>query len=262
MVAVSNRALQTAQMVEITAKLEESLDGKGAVGKGLHEKATSIERQIPDSLMRQLRFLASVRNQFMHKSYEMPAPDFERLLATASRVLQELQTSQAPARKAMPRAHAAGSASARLVGRLLRQTVLLGMVLGAGLAAYIFFIAPAPPSRPAHDASAQPAALPAVRLPLPTLTDSPPVARQAETRSQVPPSARPPQPAVRPVAREVQDIRTPAGRETLAARAEPPPPASLLAPPPAAASTAEAAAPADASELSLNQVRQLLGNLR
>ena len=41
MLEVSDRALHAAQLIQITTKLEERLDAKGAVGKGWHEKATS-----------------------------------------------------------------------------------------------------------------------------------------------------------------------------------------------------------------------------
>jgi hypothetical protein len=37
-----------------------------AKGRGLHELTSSVERQLPDGLVRRLRFIATVRNKLVH----------------------------------------------------------------------------------------------------------------------------------------------------------------------------------------------------
>jgi hypothetical protein len=38
----------------------------GATGRGLHEKVGSVERKLPDHLVRRLRFIATIRNKIVH----------------------------------------------------------------------------------------------------------------------------------------------------------------------------------------------------
>lgn len=40
----------------------------GASGRGLHEKTTSIAGRLPEATVRQLRFIASVRNVLVHEA--------------------------------------------------------------------------------------------------------------------------------------------------------------------------------------------------
>lgn len=47
-------------------KLESLLGRLGAAGRGLHEKVSSVERKLPDPLVRKLRFIATVRNKVVH----------------------------------------------------------------------------------------------------------------------------------------------------------------------------------------------------
>ena len=54
-------------VVQRTRKLERLLEEKlQASGKGLHEKATSVEHKLDSDLVGQIRFIASVRNKLMH----------------------------------------------------------------------------------------------------------------------------------------------------------------------------------------------------
>lgn len=48
----------------LEALLEERL---GAQGRGLHEKVSSIQSQLPQPLVRKLRFVATVRNRLIHE---------------------------------------------------------------------------------------------------------------------------------------------------------------------------------------------------
>jgi hypothetical protein len=40
----------------------------GAAGRGLHEKVSSVERQLPHKVVRRLRFIATVRNKLVHEA--------------------------------------------------------------------------------------------------------------------------------------------------------------------------------------------------
>lgn len=40
----------------------------GAAGRGLHEKVTSVQTQLPDKVVRRLRFIATVRNKLVHEA--------------------------------------------------------------------------------------------------------------------------------------------------------------------------------------------------
>jgi hypothetical protein len=53
-------------IVDLSKKIEAKLEALGASGRGLHEKATSIERLLGPDLIKQIRFLASVRNKLLH----------------------------------------------------------------------------------------------------------------------------------------------------------------------------------------------------
>ena len=49
----------------LEALLERAL---GAAGKGLHEKVTSVQNRLPQSLVHKLRFIATVRNKIVHEA--------------------------------------------------------------------------------------------------------------------------------------------------------------------------------------------------
>lgn len=55
-------------------RLEAILEkGFGASGRGLHEKVTSVQAELPEPLVRKLRFIATVRNKLVHDQ------DYQRL---------------------------------------------------------------------------------------------------------------------------------------------------------------------------------------
>jgi hypothetical protein len=52
----------------LEALLEQAL---GATGKGLHEKISSVQDRLPPPLVKQLRFIATIRNKIVHEvSYQ------------------------------------------------------------------------------------------------------------------------------------------------------------------------------------------------
>jgi hypothetical protein len=77
-----------------TKALEALLEqGLGAVGKGLHEKVTSVQDRLPPALVRKLRFVATVRNKLVHDTgYQQldDRPGFERAGAEAERELRAM----------------------------------------------------------------------------------------------------------------------------------------------------------------------------
>ena len=53
--------------IKSSKKLEAMLTKLGAEGRGLHEKVSSVEKKLPDKLVRKLRFIATVRNKVVHE---------------------------------------------------------------------------------------------------------------------------------------------------------------------------------------------------
>lgn len=67
-------------VISASKELENILETKfQATGKGLHEKVTSVEAQLPELLIRRLRKIASIRNKLIHeKDYQLAnAVEFE-----------------------------------------------------------------------------------------------------------------------------------------------------------------------------------------
>ncbi|WP_018174157.1 hypothetical protein [Thioalkalivibrio sp. ALJ9] len=58
-------------------KIESALESVfGAEGRGLHEKVTSIEGDLPTEIAKKIRFIASVRNKLAHEEgYELESHD-------------------------------------------------------------------------------------------------------------------------------------------------------------------------------------------
>ncbi len=54
-------------LIRASSDIESILESKGATGKGLHEKVTSIEHLIPEGSVKSIRFMASIRNKLVHE---------------------------------------------------------------------------------------------------------------------------------------------------------------------------------------------------
>lgn len=62
-------------VIRRSREIEEILVNRfGARGKGLHEKLTSVERGIPSDLCKQIRWIATMRNQVVHTNTTLPDP--------------------------------------------------------------------------------------------------------------------------------------------------------------------------------------------
>lgn len=79
-------------MLCVSRKLEKLLgEWYGAEGKGLHEKMTSVEREIDPADAKSIRYLASVRNQVTHDDdFDPSTVDRVEILSTAMTVAQNL----------------------------------------------------------------------------------------------------------------------------------------------------------------------------
>ena len=59
-------------VIKSSRRLESMLsDGLGAEGRGLHQKISSVEDQLPESLVRRLRFVATMRNKVVHEDVRL-----------------------------------------------------------------------------------------------------------------------------------------------------------------------------------------------
>lgn len=83
-------------VIQRTKKLERLLEEKHqAVGKGLHEKATSVEHFLDPNTLKQIRFIASVRNKLMHEDgYRFDGSENE-FLRKCDEVIAHLKDQQA-----------------------------------------------------------------------------------------------------------------------------------------------------------------------
>ncbi|KAG7361312.1 hypothetical protein IV203_036412 [Nitzschia inconspicua] len=53
----------------------------GAQGKGLHEKISSIETSLPPDLVRNMRYLATIRNKLVHEHDFNKIPERQKFVA-------------------------------------------------------------------------------------------------------------------------------------------------------------------------------------
>jgi len=76
--------------VKLSRTLESLLEQKyQATGKGLHEKVTSVEAQLPEALVKQLRYIATIRNSVVHEE-GFEVPDLLKFTAAGDAAVREL----------------------------------------------------------------------------------------------------------------------------------------------------------------------------
>lgn len=62
--------------IKSSKELEHILDVEfGAEGKGLHEKISAVSNALPDELIRNMRYLATIRNKLVHEHGFDKIPD-------------------------------------------------------------------------------------------------------------------------------------------------------------------------------------------
>mmetsp|Transcript_22626 Transcript_22626/g.57943 ORF Transcript_22626/g.57943 Transcript_22626/m.57943 type:complete len:116 (+) Transcript_22626:230-577(+) len=73
---------------ELEALLETEF---GASGRGLHEKITSVQGQLSPGLVKQMRYLATIRNKLIHEPGFDDIPDRAAFIRRFEESLAELQ---------------------------------------------------------------------------------------------------------------------------------------------------------------------------
>lgn len=80
-------------LIRSSSNIENLLEDKGAVGKGLHEKVSSIENELPESSVKSIRFIASIRNQLVHEGPDTVSFEKKRdYLEACQRVERDLNS--------------------------------------------------------------------------------------------------------------------------------------------------------------------------
>lgn len=80
-------------LIRSSSSIESLLEDKGAVGKGLHEKVSSIESDLPESSVKSIRFIASIRNQLVHEGPDTVSFEKKRdYLEACQRVERDLNS--------------------------------------------------------------------------------------------------------------------------------------------------------------------------
>ena len=80
------------ELITIAQNMETVLEEDyGAEGKGLHEKASSVERKISPEAMRKIRYIATIRNKAIHDDIETAEKEIENVRTAAKAVYKEFQ---------------------------------------------------------------------------------------------------------------------------------------------------------------------------
>lgn len=89
----NNQDISLDNLIRSSSNIENLLEEKGAVGKGLHEKVSSIESDLPESSVKSIRFIASIRNQLVHEGPDTVSFEKKRdYLEACQRVERDLNS--------------------------------------------------------------------------------------------------------------------------------------------------------------------------
>ena len=122
-----------------TKTIESALVKLGASGKGLHEKASSLEGTLAPSLVMKIRFIASVRNKSLHDDdYSVSTDTLTRFLRACEEVENQLSCISQSTSKTSPR-NSASSPSKGVIEEFQEASTLgkIGIVAGATLALFM-----------------------------------------------------------------------------------------------------------------------------
>lgn len=61
-----------------------------STGRGLHEHITSVSDELPDHLIKQMRYLATIRNKLIHEGEFNNIPDRDQFIAKFEQSAKEL----------------------------------------------------------------------------------------------------------------------------------------------------------------------------
>jgi hypothetical protein len=130
-------------VLQRTKRIERLLEENyQAVGRGLHDKATSVEHQLDASAVKQLRFIASVRNKLMHEDgYDYDPNDQGRFLEVCDKNIQYLLNCPPviQASKSLPTSHYKTNITKPKAGPVKKFLMIIG---GFWLFGLILVIAP------------------------------------------------------------------------------------------------------------------------
>lgn len=80
------------ELIKIAQNMETVLEEDyGATGKGLHEKASSVESQLTPEVMKKIRFIATIRNKAVHDDLETAEQEIENVRSAAEAVYKEFR---------------------------------------------------------------------------------------------------------------------------------------------------------------------------
>ncbi len=81
-------------VIERTKEIESILKNEGAVGRGLHSQLSSMEHRLDKKLIKQIRFIATVRNKLLHEhNYTMSQKDYKIFDNVSIEVIGKLKVS-------------------------------------------------------------------------------------------------------------------------------------------------------------------------
>ena len=87
--------------IRSSKELEHILDTElGASGKGLHEKISSVDASLPQELIKNMRYLATIRNKLVHEHGFDAIPDRKRFIQKFEWSSSELERVVVQRRKA------------------------------------------------------------------------------------------------------------------------------------------------------------------
>ena len=78
-----------AKLLIVTKKIENALETLGAEGKGMYEKALSVEEYIKESTLKELLVVADARNSAMHSKPEID--NINEILKKSNTILKEIR---------------------------------------------------------------------------------------------------------------------------------------------------------------------------
>ena len=85
---MSDVDLAVTRVKALESLLEQAL---GAAGKGLHEKVSSVQDRLAPSLVKKLRFVATVRNKIVHEADYRQIDDRDGFIRACDEAEAELQ---------------------------------------------------------------------------------------------------------------------------------------------------------------------------
>jgi hypothetical protein len=111
---------QLGKIVKISKQFESILQNNGAFGKGLHQKISSLESDLPRPLVKRLRWIATIRNKAVHEE-DFKLENASEFFKVCKTTLKELKT------------HLGGPKS-----KLLRNLIVLTILVSAVYLVYNF----------------------------------------------------------------------------------------------------------------------------